>query len=217
MADIRQTPELDDLLRADETPLSDGGKWDKAMSTSSGLLLNNNTIKPWGPGDATYFYDDGPYNGNCEVWGETWDAADETEAWRIGLMTEPDPAGTTVDGYLVLWIVGIGGAGPILRKYTNNSFTEVATGTSTGANGGLFLTRILGDDIQLWQSLDGGANWTMNLSYTDTTYRTALYPCLGISSDDGTGPGWISFGGGQLGGGWMPQYTRRSTWGPFLS
>lgn len=203
MADIRTTPELDDFDR-DEDPLSGGGNWAKvdtgvwpadmaATSAGDGAVGAD-------PPDAFYYWTPGSHTGDMEVWATSSFGADLTEAWRLGLFKDVGIHGSVVDGYGILVTSDGGVADWSLRRYSNGGFTQIAGvlgGQHLSGGGDLALLRINGNEVEVFYSLDDGANWTMIMSATDTTYRTGLYLSLGISTDDGGNPGWINFGGGQ--------------------
>lgn len=214
MADIRTTPLLDDCQRANENPLSFGGRW---AVTDYGLWpapmsLSNNTISPAARGTMNYYWTPEWFSGDVEVWGLNVDVPDLTEGYRLSLLKELGGS-LQVDGYQLFVNFTIGNiASWEIRRYTNGVRTDLA-----GASGDRpttsapILFRLVGGVLEGWMAVDvGGTIWNKMVSVADAMYTGQFYASLGIDSDDGTGPGWGGFGAGRTTTPWMPQYIRRT-------
>lgn len=78
---------------------------------------------------------------------------------------------------------GSGGSWRI-RRYANGAQTTLITQNNLGLpSNKIVLFRRAGNALEAWESGDGGANWTLKLSFNDTTYTTDLRLSLAIDSD----------------------------------
>jgi YD repeat-containing protein len=203
-----QSPPLDSFDRPNESPIGSSNGWWGQADTQAWPIparLVNNQFAP-GPGANTTsvaYWVAQMFSGNMEVWASARNVADESEGWRIGMLKDVGES-SKADGYLLFInnAVGTGGQGFWeVRKYTDGQLVgqlrppQQNLGLPTNQ---VVLLRRVGDSLQAWQSPDG-ANWTLKMTVTDTTYTTDLHPALAIDSDDGTGPQWDDVGGGQLG------------------
>ncbi len=137
------------------------------------------------------------FTGAMEVSAKAAGSPDVSEGWRIGFLK--DVGGSNqVDGYLLMINNGIGSGGNWqVRRYANGSSQTIFSQNNLGLPGNkLVLFRRVGGTLEAWESGDNGANWTLKLSVSDSTYTTDLRLALAIDSDDGTGPTWDDFGGG---------------------
>lgn len=165
----------DSAVRADENPLSDGGKWtNKVFSTDNNLKLASNKILAtslarggayWNVGKST--------DGHAFVTVDTLPTADGVGLWlRVN-----NPNAGSLNGYFAWFFPGSG-----LRIWRVDSATATAlTGYSTatfsaGDKIGFFAVGSL-----LWVSIYHGGQWTLVRAVTDTTYA---------------GPGYIGIFGG---------------------
>lgn len=204
MADIRYaTLILDDFNRANENPVAypwiHSTNWDLAME------LNNNFIRSPSndPNNQAFSYWSGePFSGDIESWGECVGNANLHDSFYFGLVTA-DPQ----NGYTCRMANTPGDDFWVLRRMDNGVSSILATGTVEGlpAQPNLCLMQISGSVISCYVSTDAGANWTLKVSASDSTYRTDLFAGFG-----GQGaPGWDNIGGGPPDE--LPQIYRRPT------
>ena len=211
MADIRQTTViLDDFNRADESIIQ--SPWQLAYTSfgASPAQLFTNALRGrvFPPTASVSYWSTESYNGDgAEVWATAVGSAPQAEGWRMGLMS--DVGGTSIDGYQCLMHNGIGPDTWGIRKYTNATFFTLASVQHALPIGQveICLMRCKGAQVEVWSSVDAGANWTLIVSATDSTYRTNLYAVLGTT---GKATGWDNFGAGSTQNPWVPQYIRRT-------
>jgi RHS repeat-associated protein len=203
LADIRTTSALDNFNRANETPIgSSNGAWaqpDTGTWPFAARLVSSRFWPATGVGGKTSvaYWTAQSFSGDMEVWASPQGAADTSEGWRIGLLTDVGVSGQ-VDGYLLMITNASGSGGNWqIRRYLNGVATQLVSQNNLGLpSNKIVLFRRVGSALQAWESADGGANWTLKLSVSDGTYTTGLRLALAIDSDDGTGPVWDDFGGG---------------------
>ncbi len=207
MADIRTTGILDTFQRADESPLSFGGKWGQAVTGPAftyeeQLILNLQTAKGeivgsgavnwtsrWLP--LTLTGDD------IEVWGQ-FDSGIEADQ-RIGLALWENEGGnfSAVNGYLFQLKASSPGVA-VAHMYRQDSGVETLMQTVTDDfffNDAFYLMRVTATHVESWFSNDGGANWTIMNQVANTAYRSNLQ--LNLNTFSGlSDPGWSEFGGG---------------------
>jgi hypothetical protein len=210
MPDIRTTP-IVDTFDYDEAPISNGGKWVKwGTGLAESVSTPPGTFNPLGSGDSLYYWNPISVDGDMEVWGRLYGAADVSEGWRIGMVTTGGLSGGGT-GYQLLLTRAIGNLTQYwLRKYTGGGgFTTLEIGSGAPTFPGEYcLFRRRGSVLEGWKSSDDGSTWTMFVSYSDGTYMTGMHPAIGMSSDDGTQESWQSFGSG-IRKPWIPQIYRR--------
>ena len=206
MADIRRTGVIDNFERAvyevtvlppwfvmdgHFSPEIGGGPGAGGMSPVSIFSVTSSAYL-----DAPVFY--GP---RVEVWAIQGEGPDLTEDMHMGLLEIPFRT-TLRKGYAIGSSVFIGGSGTFLDRWDDGVVTTLASVGGAQPAGSIWLLRIgagaAGDKVQCWFSYDNGANWTMLIEVTDTTYRAFFYAWLRMGSDDGAGPSWGPIGGGQL-------------------
>jgi hypothetical protein len=210
MADIRQsTTAKDDFNRADEDPLSGGGNWaqtDSGVFTPMVIKSNAATHQSGGPSSMSHWTPT-TYDGDAaEAWGARTGGGAGGIAWGIGLARDVGGS-NAMDGYRFRDEDG----STSLKRFLNGSDSTVLdTGTGTsGADGDLLLIRRNGNDVEGWFSSDDGANWTLKVSATDTTYTTGFYLALSIRDNSASQLlGWDYFGGGPAKP-FIPQIYRR--------
>lgn len=216
MADIRQNPGfLDDFDRADENPLSGGGNWAQTASGFwSELELENNQATLQGANTlSSSYWTPTSYSGDdCEVWGIAAGGGASGMAFRLGLYKDVG-VGANLDGYRYGFDIGASGGRHVIRELLNGAGSNLAVsadagGTPTG-NPGHLLFRRNGNDLEGWWSSDAGANWTLMVSATDTTYTTNLFLSLDLADNGGLqSVEWTAFGGGPAEE-FFPQIYRR--------
>ncbi len=216
MADIRTTGVLDDFIRADEVPILFPWANSDAGAAYAGVLNSNAFTHPsranvgsppaptpnngWSSWTTQTF--DVPATGWLEVWGRAQGGNASGIAWGLSMFKQI--SGTNqVDGYLFRQGVSTGGGQIDAYRVTNGVRTSILSGAATsgftaGSNNTYALFRLnASGNLQWWSSTDGGANWTLRESVTDTTYTGTFY--LGMTITDNSASqilSWDYFGGG---------------------
>lgn len=162
-------PVLDNFQRADESPLSDGGKWGGAISGANELELvsrqgrqatTNYSGQSWG----TTF---GP---DCGV-GATFAVAPTN---YIRMYLRCDTANCGNNGYYAYWF----GANVYLYRIDAGAGHNQASASWTPADGDLLEITVVGSLFTITQ------NGVTLLTHTDATYSAAGY--IGIAGHDTT-------------------------------
>jgi hypothetical protein len=213
MADIRQTGILDDFVRPPEDPLSGGGNWTQTDATflpplsleSSGYVTHED---PGVSGDSKWVaqtFD--PADGNVEVWGCAIGGGTGAAgiAWSLDLWQGPGATGYRLRQEYSL----VGGAA--IQLYVMASGGQIGgAGVGGGSGSGeMLLFRRNGTNLEAWTSFDDGANWTLMLDVTETTFPGPYNLGLGIRDNSGgQALAWGCFGGGVQG----THHTRIIRW-----
>lgn len=200
MADIRYvTTVIDDLARADELyppgilpPWYHTPAWDLPVELDGGLLdspsfdPNNQAMSSWRGGEMR--------GDRQEGWAQAVADAPLHDAWYWGLLDADgngyyvrNPHNVLDEPWILIRLDGGGTSGTTLDDSGGIDFLL------TGFAPDIAIIQIDGSTVQAGYSQDGGANWTILVSATDTTYREGLYISFGMQ---GGGPNWESIGGG---------------------
>ena len=200
MADIRQsTTVLDDFNRADETPLSGGGNWLEGWGGPLGI--DNFTVSRTEVIAFSSYWVPLEMDGDdAEAWATALGGNASSNTWRLGIMRDNGGA-TFTDGYFFSMPITSGGGQTRLERIDNTVATILDSNTANPPTGGgwIGLIRRNGNDVEGWASTDAGANWTLYVSATDTTYTTGFHGLLALQGDEVE---WDDFGAG-------PTVTRR--------
>lgn len=219
MADIRQNASfIDDFNRADETPLSGGGKWSVTDTSiwANGLVLKNNTATHGASNSADSYWIPDNYDGDdAEFWAYQEGGGASGIAWGLGLWHQPGGSGA-VDGYRFRYERAAVNIVWRLYRFDNASPTTIydsgsLASNSTFTNGlGILLIRRKGNDVEGWGCAQSDpTTWTRYAVATDTTYMTDLHFGLGVNDNSGGQIlGWDNPGGGPQSN-WHPEFMRR--------
>lgn len=199
MADIRRTSSIDTFDRVvPESPVLP--PWFVVEGAQS-PTIGNGVFSPNDVFSVTshaYLGDRVFYGPEVELWAQRGEGADQTEESGMALFQTPFSLATR-SGYSIRSGDAIGGSYTSLSRYDNGiETTGIDSVTDQIAGGSIIMLRLNGDRVEGWYSTDGGANWSLLLEGTDTTYRAFFYAYLRIDSDDAAGPTWIDLGGGTL-------------------
>lgn len=220
MPDIRQNATfIDNFNRADEDPLSSGGKW--AVTDTSiwthGLVIKNNTATHRAPGNSSdsYWIPDSYSGDDAEFWAYQEGGGASGIAWAVDLWHDPGGSGA-VDGYRFRYERAAANIAWVLYRFTNAGATTIFTSGSlpsdpTYTNGnGILLIRRKGNDVEGWACAQSDpTNWTRYAVATDTNYTTDLHFGLGVNDNSGGQVlGWDNPGGGPLPV-FTPKFIRR--------
>jgi hypothetical protein len=207
MADIRYTTAiLDDFNRADEDPIA--APWTRnwaGVNIQSAELRNNQCGSSNGNpavSAQSYLSTESFTGSEIECWASAVGDAAQAESFRMGLCD----GAVGMNGYILRCENPVGSNKWAIRKYTNGSATELISvnGDLPGSNQ-LVLMQLTPAGVFCYISFDTGANWTLRVSHSDTTYRSGLFPHLGAN---GGGPAWDYVGAG-VPITFIPQFYRR--------
>lgn len=187
MAEIRQSTAILDDFNYTESPLSNGGKWANPDTAWTPLQANGTVAKQTSsPYSNSYWTPEQFAGDDAEIWALTFGGNSPAHAWGFHLYTIGSVGGSGAsDGYFWRMEITTGGGTCYLYRLDNNAGTVLDTETNNPPTGGgwLGLIRRNGNDIEGWASTDGGANWTLYVSATDTTYTGPYYVGLSCAGD----------------------------------
>lgn len=217
MADVRQQSTIrDDFNRANEDPLSFGGKWSQ---TDSGIFWplvvksNEATHKAFQASSDSYWNSESFDNNEAELWAYATGGQASGVAWALGLFKDVGGS-NAIDGYRFRIEVASAGAAYRLYRFANGTGTTIDSPATAAPSGGAYmLMRRNGNDVEGWAAPTGlGTSWSdlaLVCSATDTTYTTGLYLTLGIRDNSASQIlGFDYFGGGGSVP-FRPQFIRR--------
>lgn len=202
MSDLRTTPELDNFTRANENPLSFGGKWSQVNPHGYApqlRLVGNNAIGQSTPGRTVYssYWNPSTFDGDMEVWARCAGFCDFNDNYSLGLLTGLGGADADICGYVANWETSIGNGIELFRQDNGVNTLLELFGTIPFPDGGdLIILRTRDDQVETFQSLDAGATWQLKASATDTTYRTDLSLVYRLINQAADSPGYMGVGGG---------------------
>ena len=205
MTDIRTTPELDNFGRADENPLSDGGRWAQVSTPGYGPQLQVVSHEAIGQGTSgltvySNYWTPAAFSGDVEVWGLCAGFCDLNDSYSLALWTGVGGADSDISGYVVNWSTSFGSSVYLYRQDSGVNTLLDAPGTIPfPVAGDYVLLRTNGTSVETYQSLDGAATWQLKATAVDNTYRTNLSLTPRILSHASSSPGYAGVGGGGSG------------------
>lgn len=184
---------VDAFDRANENPLSDGGKW-SAWETNQLKLVTNAVTRQLAAGSfdrSGSYRNDYSFTGSCEVYGDVPTNGGEVDFW---LMTaKPSLSG---NGYVLSTANGDMGTNLSIDKYVNGAFSVTLSGlTEALAAGNKFLLRLDPACVSVMRYVSG--DWEEILRGEETTYRTSLLHAVDIAGSAGA-PVVDNVGGGLI-------------------
>lgn len=204
MADIRQTPQLDDFQGADENPLSRGGNWAEidSVNQTDQLILEGGAARGHPSFVARYWADYWTplvLTGDSEIWGEVDETLSNFDWIGQGWLTNCPGVDAEHNGYISYIRTGGGNNASEIYRYDdwpNGVLLGQDIRAAFVVAGTLMLSRIEGTHIKSFASTDGGANWFSLVDVVDNTYRTGFSIHLSITGVFGNAIGWTGYGGG---------------------
>ena len=189
---LTTTALLDDFNRADENPLSGGGRWAQLNSSSNPLqIISNATASVTSTNGTSYWTRD--TFASTEVWARI------SSAQNFGVLLRLQDVGgaNTWDGYELF--ANASNDTLDLRRVTNATTTSLVTrSVSAIAIGVGIMLRAYGTRLEAWYFK--ASVWTLVTSTDDSTYTSGN---MGLRVGP-TSPGIVTdFGGGQF----VPDYA----------
>src|SRR5437899_2007498 len=192
---------LDKFNRADENPLSNGGKWSNPLiAGETSLQVISNTCRPNGPSSASSnWWSDASFGADTEVFITVSTAGAAADYVGITVRTVNENS-ASLDGYILY--VTFPSTWQFFRL-DNGAFTQLgANVTQTVASGDAMGLSIVGTTLTAYYKASGGS-WVSLNTRTDSTYTAAGH--IGID-EKSAGPTTIldDFGGGTVVAGGAP-------------
>lgn len=196
--------QVSDLFaRANEDPLSDGGKWFAATGFSAGKIVSNAMCAEPFVASVVVFRNDYTGSGGadqfCKIKFGTLTSAVGIAAWICG----PTTAGGALNGYLAYY--NVGASLLVLRKFTNGSSSDLKAESATFATGDTARVVLSGGTVYVYK------NATLVTSQADSSFTGGSvginYYQNGASATDATvtefyggdGTDYSSSSGGAIG------------------
>jgi len=175
---------LDSFNRANENPLSDGGKWSNgaAGSGESGLYLTSNVVACSKSTTCTAWRNTPQYGPDSEAWATVTTLPGNGNVVRLKLRLQT-PGSNAVDGYMLMYVQASGTDTVALYRLTNGAFTVLASANREIAAGTRLFVRAQGNALEGW--VQEGSTWTRVVQATDSTYPSAGYAGVGVRGKKG--------------------------------
>lgn len=189
------TASIDNFNRADENPLSNGGKWTLGLGLSNNLKLVSNQIRrQLGSGSfdrSADYRNDASYTGSCEIYIDCVTAGGQlcldfyTSAQSGYQFSVNDGNDFATNALINLWSAG--------------SFvgTEVSDGVTVQVSGDRYCLRLDLNCVVGLRYNSATGKWMELVRWTDTTQRTSMLGEVELAGTVGV-PVFDNFGGGQL-------------------
>ena len=177
-------PLLDGFNRANESPLSGGGKWSNGVngSNETGLQLVSGALACSKSTSCASWWNPAPYGPDSEVWGTITTLPGTGNQFRLYVRIQ-QPGSLAVDAYMLRTNQLTGTDEVYLERIDNSTFVRLLTVSQELAVGDRLLLRVSGSTLEAW--LERGTGWTRLGSATDTTYPAAGYTGVGLRGTTG--------------------------------
>jgi Fibronectin type III domain len=175
---------LDDFNRANENPLSDGGRWLNGISSSSekGLVVSSNQVACTITTTATAWRSVGAYGPDSEAWVTIATLPGVGNAVRVYARLQA-PGSAAVDGYMVRFQQQSGTDQVFIDRLDNAAVTTLASFNQEFAAGDRLRISVVGSTVQAWRY--SGGSWTKLGEVSDSTYPAAGYIGVGLRGTTG--------------------------------
>lgn len=213
------TPLLDDMMRGDEDPLSDGGNWDQVdpVDYPDQLQLKSGRAKGFptlGSGVWTSRWMPLTLSGDMQLWAIPYQTP--TVGWEssLRLLGNTGLGTSTLYGYIANQRHdGSGNATCRLYRMDNSVATLIDSQTAFGIWDPFDRTLLETKDDQVivhWYDASTDT-WNVLNQVTDNTYRTDMKLVLAVIESQLADAEWRTMGGGQSNTAFVPQIIRRWT------
>jgi hypothetical protein len=163
---------LDAFDRADESPLSDGGRWANGIATTGeqGLKVAGGQLASSLVSTASAWRSDRSYGPDGQVWVRVSVAPGDGAGARLYARLQA-PGSSAVDGYMLRFNQVAGTDQVLLVRIDNGALVTLATANVDIAAGDRLLLRLVGSTIEAWRQTASG--WSRLAQAADSTYPAA--------------------------------------------
>ncbi|MGH3136875.1 MAG: fibronectin type III domain-containing protein, partial [Gaiellaceae bacterium] len=191
---------LDDFNRANESPLSDGGKWSNGIIGASevGLNVTSNALACAVTTTCTAWRNNAQFGPNAEAWAKISTLPGTGNAVRLYVRLQT-PGSSAFDGYMLRTNQLAGTDEVFLERQDNGALVRLLTMTQELAVGNTLLLRAKGTILEAW--LHDGSSWSRLGVVSDATYGAIGRVGIGLRGTTGR---LDDFGARTLGGGTAP-------------
>ncbi|MDH4341173.1 MAG: fibronectin type III domain-containing protein, partial [Thermoleophilia bacterium] len=181
---VEPLPTLDNFDRANETPVSFGGRWGDGIlgSGERSLKVVSNQLASTRSTTATAWWNNAQYGADCESWATIATLPGNGNAVRLYVRLQT-PGTSAVDGYMLFYNQLSGTDQVVLLRITNGALTALSTVNREITAGSRLLLRATGTALESW--VQDGAGWSQLGRVTDSTYVGAGYVGVGIRGKTG--------------------------------
>ncbi|MGH3135040.1 MAG: hypothetical protein ACRDPV_00925, partial [Gaiellaceae bacterium] len=181
---VEPLPVLDSFNRANENPLSFGGRWGNGILGSSerSLKVVSNQLASDRSSTATAWWQPAQLGPATESYATITTRPGNGNAVRLYVRLQ-SPGSSAVDGYMLLYTQRSGVDEIALYRITNGALTLLQTVNYEVAVGSRLLLRASGATLESWVQL--GSTWNRAGRVTDSTYSGAGYVGVGIRGKTG--------------------------------
>ena len=176
---------LDDFNRANESPLSDSGRWTNGVNGTSGevgLQVSSNQLACSRTTTCTAWRSNTQYGPDTEVWTTVSTLAGVNN--HIRLKARLQQVGTSgYDGYMLRTNELSGTDEIYLERLDNGAFVGLVTVHRDLAAGDRLLLRAQGSTLEAW--LHDGAAWSRLATVSDSTYAGAGHVGIALRGTSG--------------------------------
>jgi hypothetical protein len=181
---VEPLPTLDSFNRANENPLSDGGRWTIGVIgvAEVGLRVVSNRLGCNKSTTGTAWRNNASFGPDTESWARITTLPGNGNAVRLYVRLQT-PGSAAVDGYMLRFVQASGTDQIFLERFTDGALTTLGTIGQDIAAGDTLLLRAQGSTLEAWRK--NGATWTRLGAVTDSTYPGAGYIGVGIRGRTG--------------------------------
>jgi fibronectin type 3 domain-containing protein len=181
---VEPLPTIDDFNRANESPLSDGGKWGNGLNGSgeTGLYVTSNALACSRTTTCTGWRSNAQYGPDAEAWARVSTLPGTGNATRLYVrVQQPGTAG--FDGYMLRTVELAGTDEIYLDRVDNGAFVRKLTLYRELAAGDVVLLRAKATTLEVWRN--DGSGWSRLGLATDSTYGGPGYVGVGLRGTTG--------------------------------
>ena len=181
---IEPLPTLDSFNRANESSLSDGGRWSNGIigSAETGLRLRSNAIECTKTTTCTAWRNNASYGPDTEVWARVTTLPGTNNGFR--LYARLQGAGSSAQtGYMLRTNQLAGTDQVLLDRVDGATIVNRLTIARELAVGDTILLRVKGATLEAWHKR--GTTWSLLGSVADSTYAAAGRVGVGIRGKSG--------------------------------
>ena len=177
-------PVLDSFNRANESPLSDAGKWSNAVNggVENGLHVNANQLACSVSTTCTAWRSNAQYGPDAEASARIATLPGTSNGLRLYLRVQ-SPGTSGYDGYVLLTTEQTGTDQVAIYRITNSGFTALLTIPQELAAGDTMLLRARASTLEAWRH--DGTSWSRLGVVQDATYAATGFTGVGMRGTTG--------------------------------
>ena len=181
---VEPLPALDTFDRANENPLSFGGRWGRGIlgAPERSLRVISNQLASDRNSTATGRWNPAQYGPDSEASATVATLPGNGNAFRLYVRLQ-SPGSSAADGYMLLYTQASGMDQVAIYRMTNGVLTALSSANREVGVGSRLLLRASGTALEAW--VRGAAVWTRLSRVNDTTYTSSGFVGVGIRGRTG--------------------------------